>query len=161
MLNEEKSCLIKNWLRANFSSNIFRLIQHNFLVGPAYSLFHLTFHFYAVISNVRTLNFEWFNKTKTLCNIKNHAHQIKMTLNSSEADSDHLSKLQEQNGKNTKMQQKKLKIAEKEKTSITKKVYKRNRKKERLKKLRKMGTTKKTRTITKWLTSCPSPYFFL
>ena len=72
-----------------------------------------------------------------------------MTLNSSEADSDHLSKLQEQNGKNTKMQQKKLKIAEKEKTSITKKVYKRNRKKERLKKLRKMGTTKKTRTITK------------
>ena len=37
--------------------------------------------------------------------------------------------------KNTKMEQKKLKIAEKEKASRPKKVYKRNRKKERLNKL--------------------------
>ena len=37
--------------------------------------------------------------------------------------------------KNTKMEQKKLKIAEKEKASRPKKVYKKNRKKERLRKL--------------------------
>ena len=34
---------------------------------------------------------------KIIIIIKNHTHQIKMSLNSSE-DSDHLSKLQEQNG---------------------------------------------------------------
>ena len=40
-------------------------------------------------------------QTKTLCKIitiKNHAHQIKMSLNNNKEDSDHLSKLQEQNG---------------------------------------------------------------
>ena len=57
-------------------------------------------------------------------------------------------------GKNTKMQQKKLKIAEKEKASRPEKVYKGNRKKERLRKLRKMGITKKIGTITKrWISS--------
>ena len=39
----------------------------NFQVGYVYFLFHSTFHSYDVISNVRTWNFEWFNKTKTLC----------------------------------------------------------------------------------------------
>ena len=57
-----------------------------------------------------------------------------MSLNSNKEDSDHLSKLQEQNGKNTKMQQKNLKIAEKEKASRPKKVYKGNRKNEMLRK---------------------------
>ena len=47
-----------------------------------------------------------------------------MSLNSNKEDSEHLSKLQEQ-----KMEQKKLKIAEKEKARRPKKVYKRNRKK--------------------------------
>ena len=52
-------------------------------------------------------------------------------------------------GKNTKMQQKKLKIAENEKASRPKK-----HKKERLRKLRKMGMTKKIGTITKrWISS--------
>ena len=46
-------------------------------------------------------------------------------------------------GKNTKTQEKKLKIAEKEKARRPKKVCKVNRKKERLRKLRKMGMTKK------------------
>ena len=39
----------------------------NFQVGYVYFLFHSTFHSYDVISNVRTWNFEWFYKTKTLC----------------------------------------------------------------------------------------------
>ena len=66
-----KSCWMKIWSRANLSSNIFRLIQHNFHIGSVYSLFHLMtlFHCYDVISNDRTSNFEWFNKTKTLCKI--------------------------------------------------------------------------------------------
>ena len=49
-----------------------------------------------------------------------------MSLNSSEEDSDHQSKLQEQIENNTKMQQKKLKIVEKETASRPKKVYKGN-----------------------------------
>ena len=40
MLDEEKWCWMKIWLRANFSSDIFRLIQHNFHVGMVCSLFH-------------------------------------------------------------------------------------------------------------------------
>ena len=32
-------------------------------------LVYPTFHSYDIISNVRTSNFEWFNKTKTLCKI--------------------------------------------------------------------------------------------
>ena len=72
-----------------------------------------------------------------------------MSLNSSEEDSDHLSKLKEQNGEEYEMQQKKLKIAENEKASRPKK-----HKKERLRKLRKMGMTKKIGTITKrWISS--------
>ena len=58
---------MKIWLRANFSSNIFRLIQQNFHVGLVYSLFHPTFHSYDVIWNVSTSNFKWFNKIKALC----------------------------------------------------------------------------------------------
>ena len=55
-----------------------------------------------VISNDKTSNFEWFNKTKTPCKIitikKSYTwtHQIKITLN--KEDSDYLPKLQEQNG---------------------------------------------------------------
>ena len=45
---------MKIWSRANFSSNIFRLIQHNFHVVSVYALFHPTFHSHAVISNVNT-----------------------------------------------------------------------------------------------------------
>ena len=64
-----------------------------------------------------------------------------MSLNSSEKDSDHLSKLQEQNGEEYE-EQKKLEIAEKEKASRPKELYKGNRKK-RLRRLRKMEMTKK------------------
>ena len=71
-----------------------------------------------------------------------------MSLNSSEEDSDHQSKLQEQKGEEYEDAQKKLKIAEKEKESIPKKLYKRNRKKERLSKLRTIRMTKKIGTIT-------------
>ena len=57
---------------------------------------------YDVISNVRNSNFEWFGKTETLWKIiamkKNHTYQVEMSLNSSEEDSDHRPKLQEQNG---------------------------------------------------------------
>ena len=41
----------------------------NFNIGLVYSLFHPTFHSHDVILNVRTSNFECFNKTKTLCKI--------------------------------------------------------------------------------------------
>ena len=56
-------------LDENLTSNIFRVIQLSLYVASVYSLFHPTFHSYDVISNVRTLNFEWFSKTKTLCKI--------------------------------------------------------------------------------------------
>ena len=46
-------------------------------------------------------------------------------------------------GKNTKMQQKKLKIAEKEKASRRKKVYKGNRKKRKVEETEKDGNDKK------------------
>ena len=69
MLDEETSCWVKLCSRSNFSSNIFTPIQHSFYVGSVYSMFHLKFHSDDVISNVRTSNFEWFNKTKTLCEI--------------------------------------------------------------------------------------------
>ena len=65
-------------------------------------MFHTTFYSCDVISNDKTSNFEWFNKTKTRCKIitikKSYTctHQIKVTLN--KEDSDDLSKLQEQNG---------------------------------------------------------------
>ena len=61
-----------------------------------FATFHPTFHSHDIISNVRTSNFEWFNKTKMLCKIiiKKITYQIDMSLNGSEEDSDHLSKLQ-------------------------------------------------------------------
>ena len=100
---------MKIWLRVNFSSNIFRLIQNSFHVGLVYSLFHPTLHFYGVIS-------KWaWTATKKILTIYLH-YKNKM-------------------GKNTKIQQKKLKIAEREKASRPKKVYKGNRKKERLGKI--------------------------
>ena len=57
----------ENLIASKFLSNFFRLIQQNFHFGLVYSLFYPTFHSSDVISNVRTSNFEWFNKTKTLC----------------------------------------------------------------------------------------------
>ena len=130
---------MKIWLRANFSSNIFRLIQQNFHVGLVYSLFHPTFHSYDVIWNVSTSNFKWFNKIKALCKtvtIKKSLNKAKMEMNKATKKIltiylNYKNKVE----KNTKMEQKKLKIGEKEKTSRPKKVYKRNRKKERLRKL--------------------------
>ena len=44
-------------------------IQQNYHVGLVYSLFHPRFHSSDVTSKVRTSNFEWFNKIKTLCKI--------------------------------------------------------------------------------------------
>ena len=89
---KKKKCCMKILSQLNFSSNIFRLIQHNFHVGLVYSLFHPTFHSYDIISNVRTLSFKWFNKLKCFQNNKkNHTHQIWPST----GDSDHLSKLQE------------------------------------------------------------------
>ena len=69
MLDEEKSCWMKFWWWANFPSNIFTLIHQSFHVGSVYTLFHPIFPSYDVISNVRTSNCQWFNKTKTLCKI--------------------------------------------------------------------------------------------
>ena len=56
-------------LPIKFSSNIFRPIQCIFHVRSVYSLFHPTFHYFDVISNVRTSNLEWSNKIKTLCKV--------------------------------------------------------------------------------------------
>ena len=100
MFNEEKLCWMKIWLRANISSNIFRLIQQNFHVGLVYSLFHPAFHSDDVISNVRTLNFEWFNKTKTLCKIITIKKSYTSNGNerNNKENSDHLPKLQEHSG---------------------------------------------------------------
>ena len=69
-----------------------------------------------------------------------------MSLNSSEEDSDHQSKLQEQIENNTKMQQKKLKIVEKETASRPKKVNKGNIKK--VEETQKDGNDKKIGMIT-------------
>ena len=54
-----------------------------------------------------------------------------MSLSSGKEDSDHYLNYKSKLGKNTQMQQKKLKIVEKEKARRPKKVYKGNRKKER------------------------------
>ena len=138
MDDKEKSCWMKIWLRANFSSNIFTPIQQNFYVWLVYSLFHPKFHSYDVISTVRTSNFEWFNKTKTLCKlitIKNHTPVHIKSKWPWTATKKILTIYLNFKNKMGKMQQKKLKIAEKEKASRPKKVYKKNRKKERLRKL--------------------------
>ena len=80
-MDKEKSCWMKIWSRANVSFNIFKLIQHNFHVASIYSLFHSIFYSYDVILDVRTSNFEWFSKTKTLCKIitmkKSHTSKSK------------------------------------------------------------------------------------
>ena len=68
-----------------------------------------------------------------------------MSLNSSEEDSDHLSKLQEQNGEEYEDAAKKLKIAEKEKASRPKKIYKGNKKKRKVEETEKDGNDKKDR----------------
>ena len=94
MFHENILHWMKIWSRANFSSNIFRLIQHSFHVGLVYSLFHPKFYSYDVISNVRTSNFEWSNKTKTLCKIitiKKWHTSNRNSLNSRQEDSDHQS----------------------------------------------------------------------
>ena len=90
--------------------------QHNFYVGLVYSLFHAAFRSYDVISNVRTLNFEWFNNTKMLCKIIAIKKLYTSYRNGFEQKWGRIwwSKLQDQNGEITKMQQKKLKTAEKE-----------------------------------------------
>ena len=90
--------------------------------------------FLRVIANVKTSNFEWFNKTKTLCKIiiiKNHTPVHSKSKWSSTATKKILTIYPNYKnmGKNTKMQQKKLKTAGKEKASRPKKVCKGNRKK--------------------------------
>ena len=139
MFDEEKSCWMKIWFRANFSSNIFRLIRQNFHVVLTYPLFHQTFHSYDVISNLRTSNFEWFNKTKTLCKIitiKKIMHiKFKWAWTATKKILTIYLNYKNKMEKNTKMEQKRLKIVEQEKASRPKKVYKKNRKKEKLRKL--------------------------
>ena len=134
MLAEEKSCWMKVWLEANFSYNTFWLIQNNFHVGSVYFLFHTKFHFYNVISNVRISNFEWFNKTKTLCKIitiKKIMHfKSKWVWTAATKILATYLNCKNKMGKNKKMQQKKLKIAKK--ANRSKKVYKGNRKKRKV-----------------------------
>ena len=65
-----------------------------------------------------------------------------MSLNSSEEDSDHPCKLENKMGKNMKMQQRQLKVTEKEKASRTKKVYKGNSKR-KVEETEKDGNDKK------------------
>ena len=102
--NSQKRKDYVGWISIVFHENLIAsefLIQRNFRVGSVYSLFHEACHSYDVISNARPSRFEWFNKTKTLCKIitlKKHAHQIEMSLNRSEEDSNHLSKWREQEG---------------------------------------------------------------
>ena len=100
----------------------------NFNIGLVYSLFHSTFHSHDVILNVRTSNFEWFNKTKTLCKIiaikKNHTCQIEISLNNSKEDFDHLSNLQEQNGEEYEDGERKLKQRKKKKQADQRKYTK-------------------------------------
>ena len=132
-VGQEKSCWMKIWLQTIFhptfsgSSNIvFMFTQLNNIL------------FLNVISNDRTSNFEWLNKTKTLCKIMTIYKSN--TLNRNELEQQqrrlwHLSKLQEQNLEVYKDVTEEVEIAEKEKKSRLKKVYKENRKKERLKKL--------------------------
>ena len=72
-------------------------------------------------------------------------------LDNSEEDSGIYLNDKNKMGKNMKMQQKKLKISEIEKQSGPKKAYKVNRKKDRLRKSRKMRMKKLI------LKACPSP----
>ena len=99
----------KIWSRAKFSSNIFRLIQHNFHVRLVYSLFHPTFHSDNLTSKIRTSNFEWLSKTKTVCKIitKNITH-IKWAWTAAKKVLTIYLNYNNKMGKNTKMQQKKL-----------------------------------------------------
>ena len=112
---------MKIWLLANFLFNIFRLIQQSFHVRFVYSLFHSTFHSYDVISNVRTSNFEWFYKTKTLCKIITIKKIIHIESNWASTATKKILTIYLNNKnkmeKNTKMEQNKLKIVEKEKAS--------------------------------------------
>ena len=111
----------------------------NFNIGLVYSLFHSIFHSHDVILNVRTSNFEWFNKTKTLCKIiaikKNHTCQIEISLNNSKEDFDHLSNLQEQNGEEYEDGERKLKQRKKKKQADQRKYTKETEKKEKLRKI--------------------------
>ena len=86
------------------------------------------------LANVKISNFEWFNKTKTLCKLITIKNQTPVHIKSkwpSTTTNDNLTiYLNYKNmGKNTKTQQKKFKIAEKEKASRPKKVYKGSKKK--------------------------------
>ena len=91
MLDEGKSCRVKTWSQANFSFNTFGLIRYYFHVASVYSLFHPIFHCDDAISNFRTSNFKWCNKTKTLIIQCHHflclwyvLKQFRRTLHSSE-----------------------------------------------------------------------------
>ena len=78
-----------------------------------------------------------------------------MSLNSSGEDSEHLSKLQEQNGEEYKDAAEEVEDSGKRKSKkIKESIQRKQKKKERLRKQRKMGTTKKIGTITKrWISS--------
>ena len=95
------------WIKIVLDENLIAsklFIQHfqahptKFSCWVVYSLFHPTFNSYDVNWNVRTSNFERFNKTKALCKLikikKNHTHQIEIGLSNSKEDYDRLSKLQ-------------------------------------------------------------------
>ena len=92
--------------------------------------------FLDVIWNVRTSNFERFNKTKTLCQIitieKNIHTKSKWAWTATKKILTIYLNYKNKMEKNTNMEQKKLKIVEKEKASRPKKVYRINRKKRKV-----------------------------
>ena len=108
--------------RANFSSNIFRLIQHIFHVESVYSFF---IQYFILMTSFRVLELRISNdSTKLLTIYLNHKNNM---------------------GQNAKIQRKKLKIAEKEKASRPKKVCKGNR---RLRKLRNTGKSTSSDSVS-------------
>ena len=119
-------------------------------------LFHPTFRSYDIISNVRSSNREWFNKAKTHITRITHIKWKWAWARAKEILTTYWN-CRNNMGRNMKMLQKKLNIVGKKRQAKPKKVYKGNWKRERLRKLGKMGMTKKIRTITKQWISCPSP----
>ena len=144
----------KQWSQANFSSSVFRLIQHKFHVGSVYC---------SIPRFVLTTSFRMLE-----LRIGNDSTKLKRTL--------HVSRTS--NGNELEHQWRRfwppieiagttwggiwsaaeeVEYSGKRRQSKPKKVYKGNWKRERFRKLGKMGMTKKIRTITKQWISCPSP----
>ena len=94
-------------------------------------MFHTTFHSCDVISNVKTSNFEWFNKTKTLCKIITIKKSYTSNGNeqNNKEDSDHLPKLQEQSGEEHEDGAEEIEDSGKRKSKQTKEIIQKKQKK--------------------------------